>query len=178
MTINFLSKNKIDSFARLLILKEQEFCQQDKEDGYLYHHHHLDDYHQGCEPWDGCNIQDRIEMLRFEWTYQPGADGSRDLEAQGLGSFWSRWAGWMDEGTALKFSNTRIWIYQGWTSLHTNHCCEETKSITCMDSVPVCMQPHSFSSPRWDNLPSGHQRYPLKGLNLGYMYWGQKHSSE
>ena len=35
-----------------------------------------------------------------------------------------------------------------------------------------------FPAPRWDNLPSGHQRYPLKGLNLGYMYWGQKHSSE
>ena len=36
----------------------------------------------------------------------------------------------------------------------------------------------SCSSPRWENLPSGHQRYPLLGLNLGYMYWGQKHSSE
>ena len=36
----------------------------------------------------------------------------------------------------------------------------------------------SFSIPRWDNVPSGHQRYPLKGLNLGYMYWGQKHYSE
>ena len=35
----------------------------------------------------------------------------------------------------------------------------------------------SCSSSRWDNLPSGHQRYPLLGLNLGYMYWGQKHSS-
>ena len=34
------------------------------------------------------------------------------------------------------------------------------------------------SSPIWDNLPSGHQRYPLKGLNLGCIYWGQKHSSE
>ena len=34
------------------------------------------------------------------------------------------------------------------------------------------------SSPRWENLPSGHQWYPLKGLSLGYMYWGQKHSSE
>ena len=33
------------------------------------------------------------------------------------------------------------------------------------------------SSPRCDNLPSGHQQYPLLGLNLGYMYWGQKHSS-
>ena len=32
----------------------------------------------------------------------------------------------------------------------------------------------SCSSPRWDNLPSGHQRYPLLGINLGYMYWGQK----
>ena len=36
----------------------------------------------------------------------------------------------------------------------------------------------SCSSPRWDNLPSGHQWYPLLGINLGYMYWGQKHSSE
>ena len=36
----------------------------------------------------------------------------------------------------------------------------------------------SCSSPRWDNLPSEHQRYPLFGLNLGYMYWGQKHFSE
>ena len=34
------------------------------------------------------------------------------------------------------------------------------------------------SSPRWDNLPSGNQRSLSKGLNLGYMYWGQKHSSE
>ena len=32
----------------------------------------------------------------------------------------------------------------------------------------------SCSSPRWDNSPSGHQRYPLFGLNLGYMYLGQK----
>ena len=36
----------------------------------------------------------------------------------------------------------------------------------------------SCSSPRWENLPSGHQRYPLFGINLGYMYWGQKHVSE
>ena len=36
----------------------------------------------------------------------------------------------------------------------------------------------SCSSPIWDNLPSGHQRYPLFGLNLGYMYWGQKQFSE
>ena len=36
----------------------------------------------------------------------------------------------------------------------------------------------SCSSPIWDNLPSGHHRYLLKGLNLGYMYWGQKHSFE
>ena len=35
-----------------------------------------------------------------------------------------------------------------------------------------------FSNPRWDNLPSGHQRYQLLGINLWYMYWGQKHSSE
>ena len=39
-------------------------------------------------------------------------------------------------------------------------------------------QYQSFSIPRWENLPSGHQRYPLKGLNLGYMYWGQKNFSE
>ena len=32
----------------------------------------------------------------------------------------------------------------------------------------------SRSSPRWDNLPSGHQRNPLLGLILWYMYWGQK----
>ena len=36
----------------------------------------------------------------------------------------------------------------------------------------------SCSSPIWDNLPSGNQRYLLKGLNLGHMYWGQKQSSE
>ena len=36
----------------------------------------------------------------------------------------------------------------------------------------------SCSRPRREILPSGHQRYPLKGLNLGYMYWGQIHSSE
>ena len=36
----------------------------------------------------------------------------------------------------------------------------------------------SCSIPRWENLPSGHQRYPLFGINLGYMYWGQKHISE
>ena len=42
----------------------------------------------------------------------------------------------------------------------------------------IHLVPVSFSSPRWDNLPSGNQRYPLTGLNLGYMYWGQKHSSE
>ena len=28
----------------------------------------------------------------------------------------------------------------------------------------------SCSSPRWDNLPSGYQIHPLKGLNLRYMY--------
>ena len=36
----------------------------------------------------------------------------------------------------------------------------------------------SCSSPRWDNLPSGHQWNPLLGLILWYMYWGQKHFSE
>ena len=36
----------------------------------------------------------------------------------------------------------------------------------------------SCSSPRWGNLPSGHQRNPLLGLKLRYMYWGQKHFSE
>ena len=32
--------------------------------------------------------------------------------------------------------------------------------------------------PHMGKLPSGHQRYPLLGLNLGYIYWGQKHFSE
>ena len=32
--------------------------------------------------------------------------------------------------------------------------------------------------PQMEKLPSGHQRYPLLGLNLGYMYWVQIHSSE
>ena len=32
----------------------------------------------------------------------------------------------------------------------------------------------SCSSPRWDNLPSGHQQKPLLGLKVRYMYWGQK----
>ena len=36
----------------------------------------------------------------------------------------------------------------------------------------------SRSSPRWDNLPSGHQRNPLLGLILRYMYWGQEYFSE
>ena len=36
----------------------------------------------------------------------------------------------------------------------------------------------SCSSPRWDNLPSGHQRNPLLGLILQYMHWGQKYFSE
>ena len=36
----------------------------------------------------------------------------------------------------------------------------------------------SCSSPRWENLTSGYQIYPLKGLNLRYMYCGQKHFSE
>ena len=36
----------------------------------------------------------------------------------------------------------------------------------------------SCSSPRWDNLPSGHQKNPLLGLILRYMYWGQKYFSE
>ena len=34
------------------------------------------------------------------------------------------------------------------------------------------------SSLRWDNLPSGHQRKPLLGIILRYMYWGQKDFSE
>ena len=41
--------------------------------------------------------------------------------------------------------------------------------VAALESCPI---------PRWDSLPSGHQRYPLLGLNLGYMYWGQKHFSE
>ena len=36
----------------------------------------------------------------------------------------------------------------------------------------------SCSSPRWDNLPSEHQRNPLLRLILWYMYWGQKYFSE
>ena len=54
-------------------------------------------------------------------------------------------------------------------------------SIDIPVPLPVCNPCKtlwSCSIPRWDNLPSGHQRYPLLGLNLGYMYWGQKHSSE
>ena len=43
---------------------------------------------------------------------------------------------------------------------------------------PIWVSERSCSSPRWDNLPSGHQRNPLFGLILWYMYWGQKHSSE
>ena len=43
--------------------------------------------------------------------------------------------------------------------------------------LPVSF-PRSCSSPRWENLPSGHQRYLLLGLNLGNMYWGQKHFSK
>ena len=31
----------------------------------------------------------------------------------------------------------------------------------------------SCSSPIWENLSSGYQHYPLKGLNLRYMYCGQ-----
>ena len=38
--------------------------------------------------------------------------------------------------------------------------------------------PVSFFIPIWDNLPSGYQHYPLKGINLRYMYCGQKHFSE
>ena len=50
--------------------------------------------------------------------------------------------------------------------------------IETLDYMEVHVLAMSCSSPRWDSLPSGHQRYPLKGLNLGYIYWGQKHSSE
>ena len=34
------------------------------------------------------------------------------------------------------------------------------------------------SSPRWEKLPSGYHNYPLKGLNLDYMYFSQKQFSE
>ena len=45
--------------------------------------------------------------------------------------------------------------------------------------TPMIKTSHwSCSSLRWDNLPSGHQRYPLFGINLWYMYWCQKHFSE
>ena len=129
--------------ARLLHLAEQEFHQCETDNGYLYHHH-PDDYHHGCEPWDGCNLQDRIKRLGFEWTYQPGADVSRDLEAKVLIRFWSGWAVWMDESTALKISNTGSWIYQVWPPLHPIHCCEEAEVSTCMNSVPVCMWPQGL----------------------------------
>ena len=48
--------------------------------------------------------------------------------------------------------------------------------LLCNHDTPL--PPMSCSSPRWENLPSGHQHYLLKGINLGYMYWGQKNSSE
>ena len=52
----------------------------------------------------------------------------------------------------------------------TDSCVSQESAIHC--SLGSC------SSPICDSLPSGHQRYPLLGLILGYMYWGQKHSSE
>ena len=36
----------------------------------------------------------------------------------------------------------------------------------------------SCSSHRWNNLPGGHQRNPLLGIKVRYMYWGQKDFSE
>ena len=36
----------------------------------------------------------------------------------------------------------------------------------------------SGSSPRREKLTSGYQNYPLKGLNMRYMYCNQKHFSE
>ena len=36
----------------------------------------------------------------------------------------------------------------------------------------------SGSSPRLEKLTSGYHNYPLKGLNLRYMYYSQKHFSE
>ena len=41
------------------------------------------------------------------------------------------------------------------------------QSNTAQSVVPL---PMSCSSPRWDNLPSVHQRYPLLGINLECMY--------
>ena len=47
-----------------------------------------------------------------------------------------------------------------------------SRTFNHREVVPIC------SSPRWDNLPSGHQRNPLLGIILWYMYWGQKDFSE
>ena len=43
---------------------------------------------------------------------------------------------------------------------------------------PQYMVTYELFQPRRDNLPSGYQRYPLLEINLGYINWGQKHSSE
>ena len=53
-----------------------------------------------------------------------------------------------------------------------------TQAVLIFDSEKWVLTARSCSSPRWDNLDSGDQPNPLLGLILGYMYWGQKHSSE
>ena len=50
--------------------------------------------------------------------------------------------------------------------------------IKTLEAVDFLLVVKSCSIPRWENLPGGHQRYPLLVINLGYMYWGQKHVSE
>ena len=63
---------------------------------------------------------------------------------------------------------------------HKDRNCGGWISLSFKDKNQYCWAKMGVScySPRWDNLPSGHQRYPLFGLNLGYMYWGQKHFYE
>ena len=54
---------------------------------------------------------------------------------------------------------------------------EQTLCSMCSNDISSVI-PVSCSSPRWDNLPSEHQRNPLLGLKLRYMYWGQNEFSE
>ena len=67
------------------------------------------------------------------------------------------------------------------TSIENNISCKKGKEkLFCLngDGLKKIAYYESCSSPRWGNLPSGHQRYSLKGINLGYMYWGENFSSE
>ena len=50
--------------------------------------------------------------------------------------------------------------------------------VSCLYQHLCYTREGSCSSPRWDNLPSGHQQNPLLGLILWYMYWGQKYFYE